>query len=313
MIAIVTSGFHFRQGLTHEQDDQLLLAHLAWRGLPVRLVRWDDSTVNWENFDLVVIRSTWDYPQHQRRFLAWAERVAEMTTLCNPISVLRWNSHKGYLQQLAARGVPTVPTVWLDAGSRVNLRALLAERQWERAVIKPVVSSNAYATSLVDQENLLVEEERLNSLLCGRDMMVQPFFSSVSGYGERSLVFIDGDLTHAFRKVPALGEGRQQEECVVEPTPQEAQLARKILRTAADCAGVRGEFLFARVDLVPDDQVRPVLMELELFEPRLTLHFSPYARQRLAHAIEARWYAARTDMTFQPFAPTRALATLVTR
>src|SRR5258708_15402272 len=135
-----------------EPDDEVLRQALLERGIDVQVAVWNDLTIDWEHMAqgaIVVIRSCWDYHCDREGFLAWSERIACMTTLLNPVGVLRWNTHKRYLQVLAQHGIPTIPTVWLPQGTSLVLADLLAERRWSSAVIKPAVSTNAYATLFV--------------------------------------------------------------------------------------------------------------------------------------------------------------------
>src|SRR5450755_1056880 len=295
-ILIVSCAEHMQDGVSSEPDDQALLAALSARGLRAGAVGWDDPHVDWAEPRLCIVRSAWDYHHRRARFLRWAEEVDSVTTLFNPLSALRWNTHKTYLRALESTGVPVVPTEWLDAGSSVDLARLLAARGWARAVLKPMVSTNAYATRLLSEALIAEGQSQLDSLLSSRDVMLQPFLTQTGGYGERSLVFIHGELTHAFRKRAALAAGEDRfGERPVTPTIHEAKLAQTILRRAVDL--IQWEvpsqsFLFARVDLVPDANGTPMLMELELVEPRLRLDDAPWALERLVGAIESRLSAA---------------------
>jgi glutathione synthase/RimK-type ligase-like ATP-grasp enzyme len=265
-------------------DDQLLVPALAGHGLRARFVTWDDPAVDWAEPAVCVIRSTWDYLHRRAAFVAWAERVAGLTELWNPAPMIRWNTHKGYLRNLAARGVPIVPTVWLAAGSRADLAGILAEQGWRRAVIKPAVSADSYGTSIVTGAALADAQAQLDTLLPDRDIMVQPFLASVGSYGERSLLFIAGELTHAVRRSAPAGYGPDYADACppVVPAADEVALARAVL------GAVGAPTLYARVDLLRDDAGAPCLLELELVEPSLFLGQAPPAVARLAAAIAAR-------------------------
>ena len=179
------------------QDDQLLLTALVERGLNAVPAVWDDPGVDWSSFAMCVLRSTRDYHHRLQEFLSWVEHVATVTSLWNPLEVVRWNTHKSYLRDLEQRGVPIVPTVWLAAGTQADLRRLMAAEGWRRVVVKPVVSASAHETILVSEESLDKGQGHIERLLPTTDLMVQPFIESVRGEGERSLMFIDGEFTHA--------------------------------------------------------------------------------------------------------------------
>lgn len=266
-------------------DDHPLLAALAARGLRAQPAVWDDPSADWSAPKLAVIRSTWDYYLRLDDFLAWAAKTASVTSLWNPEPVLRWNTHKTYLRDLEQRGVPIVPTAWITAGTPVpDLAQLMAARGWQRVVIKPAVSAGAFETILVDAASVEQGQRHIERLSPGVDLMVQPFLSSVDDYGERSLLYIDGRLSHAIRRAPALGQGagRPFDSDPAAPAPDEIDVATTVLAAAP------ADLLYARVDLARDDTGQPRLMELELVEPQLFLRHKPAAVDRLADAITAR-------------------------
>jgi hypothetical protein len=268
-------------------DDQVLLAVLRQRGLQAKPVVWTDQGVDWPGVRLCVIRSTWDYMTKLEEYLAWAERVGKVAPLWNPLEVIRWNTHKSYLEELAGRGVRVVPTVWLERGARVDLGALLGGQGWRDAVIKPAVSATARETIRLERTGRAAAQEHLDRLLAVEDMLVQPFLRRVETHGELSLQFIDGEFTHAIRKRPGPGDYRVQDEFggsmdLVKPAADELQFAAHALQTA------RRDTLYARVDVMRDDDGRLCLAELELVEPMLYLRQHPLAAEKLADAILRR-------------------------
>ena len=185
--------------------------------------------------------------------------------------------------------VPVVPTVWLDRGTAVDLSDLMRERSWPKAVVKPSVSASAHATILVTPETLVDGQAHLDALLAREDAMVQPFIASVETYRERSLLFADGELTHAVSRPPQLrtegppeGHNGHGEYSLVTPTADELSLAKQALTAAGF------DTLYARVDIVLGDDGEPCLIELELVEPSLFLDLSPLATTRVAEAIATR-------------------------
>ena len=279
-IAIVVDSAH----IVGTENDLLLAPALAARGLSAQLVAWDDATMDWSLPRLSVIRATWDYHLRREEFLRWVERVSGLCPLWNPQVLLRWNSHKRYLRDLSERGVRVVPTVWLPRGVDADLTSLLARERWSAAVIKPAVSASAYATIMVTPRTLAAGQAHLEELLDSRDMMIQPYLSSVMTTRERSLVYIDGHLTHTILRAPALARGADasNRNALIANDPEEDAFAAHAL----ECMGERA--LYARVDLVRDDEGALCLMELELVEPSLGLDLAPWAAERFAGAIAAR-------------------------
>ncbi|HMA36602.1 MAG TPA: hypothetical protein VKY74_19260 [Chloroflexia bacterium] len=266
-------------------DDALLVAALAARGLVARPLVWDDPGVDWAAVPLCVIRSTWDYHLRRAAFLAWATRVAAVTALWNPAPLVRWNTHKSYLRDLAARGVPTVPAVWLPAGTPADLAAILAAQGWESAVVKPAVGADSHGAQVVTPETRAAGQAHLARFLAGQDMLVQPFLDSIDSYGERSLIYIDGVLTHAVRRHPlprTPGAGPSAAPAPLVPVAAgEAALGTQVL------AALDLRPLYARVDLVRDGAGTPRVLELELVEPSLFFAQAPAAATQLAAAITA--------------------------
>jgi hypothetical protein len=262
-------------------DDRLLIRALAQLGLDAVPAVWDSSAVRWEDFPGVVVRSCWDYHLRLDEFLRWIARIEG--AVWNPAPLLRWNSHKRYLRDLAARGVPVVPTQWLEAGKPADLARALGDAGWREAVVKPAVSASAHGTWRTSLATARADQARLDELLRAGDVMVQPLIPEVAGAGEWSLVFLHGCFSHAVLKRPAVGDYRVQWEfggsadSAVPPAALVADAARVM-------AAVPGEPLYARVDGVERDG-RLVLMELELIEPHLFLGWEKGAADRLAAAV----------------------------
>ena len=271
---------------TLNEDDLLLVPPLRELGVTAVPAVWDSPDVCWEEFQGVVVRSCWDYHHRLEEFLAWVARLERAgIPLWNPPAVLRWNSHKGYLRDLAARGVPVVPTRWLGRGEPVDLPMLLEDAGWRDAVMKPAVSASASGTWRTSTEAAAGDQARLGELLRAGDVMVQPFVSEVRDRGEWSILFLGGELSHAVLKRPAEGDYRVQWEfggraVTAAPPPTLVADAEAVM------AAVPGDPVYARVDGVERDG-RLVLMELELIEPHLFLGWHAGAATRLAASIGA--------------------------
>ncbi len=265
------------------EDDEPLARALAERGAAWRAVPWDATDFDWSSARAVVLRSTWDYFRRPDAFLRWAETVATTTRLVNPLRFVRWNLHKGYMLELAERGVPVTPTELVRHGSPVTLAEIVAARGWGRAVAKPAISADSWETFGVDPVPTREQAERFARLLGERDMLVQRYVASVEDVGERCLVHIDGELSHAVRKRSLFQGGRWTgPEGVSVPIADDE---RALAARALEAAGAR-ELAFARVDMARDEHGEPVLMELELTEPTLFfLDGAPEAAPRLASAL----------------------------
>ncbi len=266
-----------------DPDAAPLAAALAAAGIRSEIVAWDDPEADWARARLTVLRSAWNYPRRHEAFLAWAARAAGVSELWNPLPVVRWNSHKGYLLELERAGVPIAPTVLLPRGDRRSLAAILAERGWGEVVVKPAVSAASFLTLRCSEEALEAGEGHLARLLAERDALVQEYLPSVESYGERALIWIDGELTHAVRKTPRFaGEAEHVSHQAVPIAAAEAALATQAL------AAVEPPLLYARIDLARAHDGAPVVMELELIEPSLFFAQGPAALARFVGAIHRR-------------------------
>ena len=270
-------------------DDELAATLLRERGWRVDLLPWDRPT-DWSGYDLVVIRTTWDYHERPSRFLNMLGEIEQSgTTLHNPLSLVRWNLDKRYLRDLDAGGVPIVPTTFADRlAGRDELLAHFPNFDTEEIILKPPVNVNAFDTyhvTLAEVESLLPQ---LEAVFGKRPYMAQPFMPSIKSEGEFSLIYFNGAFSHAILKKPAGGDFRVQEEhggIISAVTSEEALL--KAGRRALDA--LEEMPLYARVDLVRHKEDDFRVMEFELIEPSLYLRMDPGAPKRFADALTAEF------------------------
>lgn len=258
-----------------DEDGPVLVDALARHGVEAVPAVWTDETVDWSAYELVVVRSTWDYSPRRAEFLAWAKRVAAVTRLANSAEVLEWNTDKGYLRALTDAGLPVVPTDWLDPGD-----SFVPPVQGEY-VVKPAVSAGSRDTNRYragDHDELAASHAGA-LLAAGRTVMVQPYLHEIDTAGETALLFFAGEFSHAIRKgalltpamAPVAGAYKPEEIVPREPSPVELEVAELVLDALSALAPAsRADLLYARIDLVPGHD-GPTLIELELAEPSMFL------------------------------------------
>lgn len=282
-IALVTC----REALGLDTDMPLLVAALDRLGLDNTVVPWDHD-VDWSTFGLVVIRSTWDYHRRYDEFMAWVQRVSQVTSLANTAAIIAWNTDKRYLADLAADGLPTVPTMFVAPGEELDRAAINKLLTQGDVVVKPTISAGSNDTERHhDIERLISHVQALHAN--GRTAMVQPYLREVETALETSLVYIDGDFSHAFSKGPMLrdpktmAEGLYAEERIAARTASadEQSLGNRVLTILM---ARFGRPLYTRVDLLPS-AAGPVIIEVEMTEPSLYVHLGNDAADRLAAAI----------------------------
>lgn len=259
-------------------DDHILRDALRERGAGTEAVVWSDRAVEWRTFDAVVVRSTWDYHRRIDEFVTWIDRLAdEGVPVRNPAAVLRWNVHKSYLAGLAQGGIAVVPTVTLRRPVGPEIQRVMEEQSWVRAVVKPAVSATAHRTYVIDRDDGDLP------LPLADEVLLQPFVDEIVTEGEWSLVFIDGEYSHAVLKKPRAGDFRVQSDfggsaIAMQPPHSLIEDAAAALRF------VDRPLLYARVDGVARGD-RLLLMELELTEPALFFATNSGAAARMAAAI----------------------------
>ena len=276
-------------------DDDLppFAAALQAAGMRMEVVDWDDPTVQWESFDLALLRSTWDYTERLREFLVWVDAAARRTTVLNPPAVVRWNTDKHYLGELARAAVPVVPSTFVEPGESAEraLDSFLARHDCPEFVVKPSVSANARDTerhSRTRVEPAVAQARRL--LEAERSVLLQPYLDSVDRDGETSLIYFAGKFSHAIRKAPVLPSGVAGSPAIGLAFPEritprvpgedELRVAEKVLAVLPFETP-----LYARIDLIRDAGGAPTLLELELTEPSLFLVHAPGAAERFATAV----------------------------
>ena len=260
-----------REARAFDADLPILTVAADRLELAVDVAVWDDATVDWASYDLVVVRSCWDYVDRRDAFLAWAGGLPHVL---NPVDVLTWNTDKVYLRELADAGVPVIDTRW-DVRDGDDLPD---SAEW---VVKPAISAGSRDTARWSSpDDVYAHSEEL--ITSGRTVMVQPYLDSVDTAGETALIYLGGRFSHAIRKGPLLGRGegvrqdRDQLEVITPRAPTAAQLdvAEQVLAAIPDEIGGSPSLAYARVDLVDDADGAPRLIELELTEPSLFLEHS---------------------------------------
>ncbi len=271
----------------------MLVAALEAIGVAATPAVWNDASVDWAAFDLVVVRSTWDYTDHREQFLEWAELVQSRTRLQNHASVLRWNTDKSYLGELVAAGLAAVPTTFLRAATHPGMDPFSVLDAGADLVVKPTVSAGSKDTARYSPDQRGAATDHVARLLdSGRDVMLQPYLDSVDESGETGMVFLGGEFSHAFRKGPLLLEGPATVDglfALEQIDPRVASTAELDLahRTLAEVGRLTGadDLLYARVDVLIGPAGEPLLLEVELTEPSWFLDQAAGAPARAAAAI----------------------------
>lgn len=268
-----------------DPDEELLLDALRGAELEPRQLAWDEASSDFAAASVVVLRSTWNYHRHLDDFLGWIDALSKKTRVVNPAAVVRWNAHKRYLLDLEARGVRTVPTLFVDRGAQLEVREQVETLGWNDVVVKPAVSAGSFQTKRF-KTRASIDDAWVSALVAQRDVMIQPYVKSVDGWGERAVVWIDDALTHAVRKTARFAGQAEVVSEALDVASDEDVIARAAIDAAREATGASA-LLYGRVDIMRDRQGAPMVSELELIEPSLFLQQSEDALRRFVAAIAA--------------------------
>ncbi|SFC04241.1 glutathione synthetase, ATP-grasp domain [Parapedobacter composti] len=287
---IYQSQERYTIGVSNDEDRELLY-FLQGKGLDIVPAIWNDATVDWTVFDAAIIKSPWDYHDHIAAFYQWLDSITHLGIhLLNPVNIVKWNSNKRYLQDIAEAGLPVIPTTYLSKGTTLPVDDTLFETLAAlRLVVKPCISAGAKHTFILTPETIGDQAAHINQLLANEGFLAQPFVDEVA-QGEWSFLFFGGAYSHCVLKVPKAGDFRVQHQfggttVYPEVDPALVMQAHEYVKRFAEGT------LYARVDgLMKDGQF--YLMELELIEPYLFLN-ADTARQE-------NYYRAATKMLHAP-------------
>ena len=273
-----------------DPDDQPLVALFHKMGIEATPAIWSDPTINWADFDHIIVRNTWDYSGRLEEFLTWVK--THQSRIQNSYEIILWNSNKTYLKDLAGVGFPIVETQFVTD----------PRGDWELPplgdfVVKPTVSCGSRDTmrmSASDPDYTSRAHDLIERIVSqGKTAMVQPYLTTVDEIGETALLFINGQYSHAIRKGPLLVpnvEGEKEHGLFVkedisprEPKPEQRELATAVMGYVSQRFGVP---LYARVDLLEDSEGKPVILELELVEPSMFFATAPQSAARLVHQFK---------------------------
>ncbi|CAN5442876.1 hypothetical protein BH10ACI1_BH10ACI1_17050 [soil metagenome] len=263
-------------------DDELVIEPLRKLGWDVETISWRDKTVDWNDFEAVIIRTPWDYQKCPNEFLEVLREIdASNARLENSLKIVEWNLSKLYLKELENGGIKIVPTLWGNEKTDDNLfKKWLAYFKTDEIIIKPIISATAEFTYRLRE--FLPE---LSEIFASRKYMVQPFMPNIVTEGEFSLFYFGGNYSHTILKTPKPKDFRVQEEhggiiTAVAPSEKLLEVGHKVFEFIAPVP------LYARVDFVRDSADDFCVMELELIEPALYFRMDENAPERFAKVFD---------------------------
>jgi hypothetical protein len=269
-------------------DDELTITHLHNAGWTVEMVSWRKN-YNWSQFDVVVIRTTWDYQNDPDTFLSVLESIdSSGTRLENSLELVQWNMQKTYLRDIASKGTCIAPTLWQEQGvDTKKVESFFDQLDSDEIIIKPIIGASAGHAFRLHQSQSNAKIPVLEKIFERRAYMVQPFMPNIIKEGEFSLIYFEGVLSHTILKTPKMNDFRVQEEHGgdIRPATAEPELLHSSQHVIDSLSQIP---LYARADFVRTEQNTFALMELELIEPSLYFRMDVDSPMRFAHALTTR-------------------------
>ena len=265
-------------------EQELLKSAFETQGLKVDITYWDNPTYEWQETKSVLFRTIWDYFERFDEFWDWLEQVKTKTRLINSYELIKWNIDKHYLRDLKNNDIQVVPTYFADKGNNISLQEIANLNDWKHIVIKPAISASAFNTYKITNDEIEQKEQLFHELLQTHDMLVQPFFPTISELGEASLMVFGGKFTHAILKKAKAGDFRVQDDFGgtvhdYNPTQEEIKFAEKVFQSCTSLP------IYGRVDIVWDSNKHIYLSELEIIEPELWIRNMPESANKIAEAV----------------------------
>ena len=263
----------------HDRTMDALRPEFESHGMLLEDICWDQSGVKWHDYAAVIIGTTWDYWDRSDLFLKTLERIESQTLLLNSEAMVRWNLDKRYLKELEQKGARLIPTQWIADPTRAAVAAAFESLRCDDLVIKRQVGAGADGQYRLQRGGAIPDLDQA--------MMAQPFFPSIQTEGEMSLIFIDGEFSHALIKRAIEGEYRIQSsyggtEQAISPSKEDLKSAMSVLASLDETP------LYARVDMLRADDGELYLMELEVIEPYLYPLEGPQLGTMMAAAVQQR-------------------------
>ena len=264
-------------------EDQKIIPALAKHNIEATAAIWSDKSINWNNFDYLIFRNTWDYFEKETEFKIWLNQIAQMEIkTLNPIAIIKQNIHKFYLREMEQQGITILPTVFIDKTANLNLAELIPAH-WKKAVIKPAFSAGSYLTEVFEISEIQAISEKYKSIAVEKELLLQEFMPEIQTLGETSFIFFNKKFSHAVNKKPVDGDFRVQslfggQYTLVHPSSKLIEKAQKIVDSLPK------DLLYARVDgILVESEL--YLMEIECIEPDLYFELSENSLDRFVSAI----------------------------
>jgi len=266
------------------EDDFLLTKALEDKGLRVFRTNWDDAQMDWSSTRFALFRSTWDYFERIIEFREWLGEASKQTNFINSAQLVNWNLDKHYLQELNEKGLAIPPTIFLEIGENRSLEEIISKTTWKKYILKPAISGAARHTYLFQKADIQDITSIFEKLIASESMLLQEYQEQIESKGEISIIVINGKYAFSVLKKAKQGDFRVQDDFggtlhPYQASKEEIEFAEKSVSLCAELP------LYARVDLIWDNDNQLCLSELELIEPELWIRRFPEIAELMANAV----------------------------
>ena len=267
------------------KEDGLVMDGLEKLNLRTIKKDWNDTNFNWSSTKSAIFRSTWDYFDQFSNFRNWLEIVKDQCYLINPYEQINWNLDKHYLLDLQKQDLPIVESIFVSKKTKLNLETISKNKKWKEIVVKPTISGAARHTYLLKKDEIKNFQDKWLSLTNDEDFMVQEFQKNILNSGEIAVMLFGGEYSHSVLKKAKKGDFRVQDDFggsveKINPSLKIIELAEKTVKS------LKTTPLYARVDIIFDNDNNPVISELELIEPELWFRFKEESAYKLAEFVK---------------------------
>lgn len=265
-------------------EDRLLTQALEQKGFSVTRTHWDNESFDWQGTDFALFRATWDYFHRFDEFHYWLKNRSQEIRFINPVTLIQWNMDKHYLDMLRQKGINIPPTLFLEQGTLLELKSLIKNSGWNKVILKPAIAGGARHTYLLNEITAEKFQDIFQQLISKEAMLLQEFQEQVISKGEVSFMVFGGKYSHAVLKKVKAGDFRVQDDFGGSLHPYNASEEEKsfVERVVAQCEELP---VYARVDVMWDNQNNLCISELELIEPELWFRKDKQSASSMANAV----------------------------
>jgi len=265
-------------------EDRLLKEALEKNGLKVHRINWDNPSFDWSSTRYILFRTTWDYFERFGEFSSWLNEVSTKTKLINQKTLIYWNIDKHYLKDLSDQGIRIPKTTFIETGDSASLKDYITCCDWEEFILKPAVSGAARHTYRFEKKNYEQHIAIFKELIKVEALMLQEYQNKITTKGEVAFMIFGGKYSHAVLKKAKPGDFRVQDDFGgslhdYNPSAEEIEFAEKVISVCNPMP------VYARVDVIWDNEDQLCVGEIELIEPELWFRRENRSAKMCADAI----------------------------